>query len=87
MTSRDLNSTKDIEAAYFTNAFDFHIDGPICGIDGMLVPMLNINTFPGSDIDMDGPRGTDPKYPNITTVGSDEVIIMIEGSTDIPTEL
>jgi hypothetical protein len=87
MMNRDQNSTKDTATAYFTNAFDFHIDGPICGQVGMLVPMLALATFPGSDVDMDGPRGTDSKYPNITTAGSDEVMIMIEGSTELPAEL
>jgi hypothetical protein len=81
----DRNSSVASEpGAHFTSSSDYHTDGGICGFDGMMVPLLDPGQYPGSDVDIDGPRGQDPLLPNITTAGADEAFVNISGSENLP---
>ena len=53
----------------------------------MNAPILNPTDFTGSDYDIDGPRGADPYYPQMTTVGADEIIAKVSGISSIPNQI
>jgi hypothetical protein len=70
----DLDSRRTNYEVKYISETDNHIDGEICSKIETLVQMLSSIEYPTADVDIDGVRG-DPKFPNMTTVGADEVML------------